>query len=293
MINVLHKLTDRLSNTATREVLEALAGRKVSRIALSENHIPWLENIIHSMNGSILKGYEPFLHQPDQGKGDWSSKSIQTKVPNHLIPSWQLFIAKEEKHARLARDLEMYNEEKTFGMFLGIPECCAEFYVQNRHNAMKIQNDFTLFSAINSPHIESLPFWTNTLTQYFGSTLISFAPCSFTCPHAIKVAMNNYEHLKGVSVPFANIFLAFHKLSGIYSEYEGIHIFPAQQVNSNLITYEFSSLKSTAIINSELSYYLKLGNHIKFTNFFNFEILNGHKPIKKYNNSDFIFLYFN
>lgn len=292
MIDVISELSQRLSNTATREVLEALAGKKVSRIALSENHLPWLENIIHSVNGSILKGYAPFIHEPDQGKGDWSSKSIQTEVPSHSIPSWQVFIAKEEKYARLARDLELHNEEKIFGMFLGIPECCADFYIQNRSQAMEHQNDFTLFSAKNSRHSISHPFWTNTLTQYFGSTLISFAPCSFSCPRAIKVAMNNYDYLKGISLSFANTFLDLHKLSGIYSEYEGVNIFTTEKMNSNLIKYNPQSIKSTNPNNSELFNHLKSGNHIKFTSIFEFEILSNNEIITKYDNSNIVFLNF-
>jgi|GEM_PF-1258723 hypothetical protein len=247
MINdLLGRLQGRLSVTATLELLEAIAGRKVSRLAFSENLVPWLDDLLSEAGAHWEPAHAPFCHDPDAGKGTWSSRSEQKRPSGaRTLRSWQIFIAATSEQARAARDMEAANDEYALGISLGIPVCCIRFYLAHRDAARGAQNDYTLHSARASASTTRLPCWTNTLTQYFGHCLLSFAPCSYRCEAAVEYARRRYEFARGFNRSMADALLARQVCAGIYTEYDGVHLFQLEGITEQGVRFMPETIEST------------------------------------------------
>lgn len=243
--DVFLKLRERLTVTAALELMEATAGRKVSRLGFSENHIPWLDELISQLGAYWVPAYAPFQHTPDLGKGEWASLADQNSQLQSTKKSWQIFISNSLERACSARDMESRNDERTFGASLGIPKCCIDFYLRERERARSSQNDFTLLSASETGISMGLPIWTNTLTQYFGTTLLSFAPCSYQCEAAIRYARERYAFALEIDVEMAKSLVTQQKTGGFYTEFEGVHLFRLLRYDGEKFEIESDSLKST------------------------------------------------
>jgi hypothetical protein len=291
MNHILKNLNSRLSDTATREVLEALAGRKATRIGLSENHIPWLMACIEEAGGYAIKGYAPFESEADKGKGGWSSRAKDALPRADIIPSWQLYIAASKDVALIARELELEHREVAFGRVLGIPKCCCHFYQETRPLAETLQNDFTLFSAKATFGDDGYPIWTNTLSQYFGSSFLSFAPCSYRCEHAIRYAQSSHSFLQNIDNDFAMRMLQWHQYSGIYSERQGVNLFHATPVAKQRFEYDLTSLRSTDK-GSSLYQALSVGTHVEMSPQRDTHLMADQKLLLTLADSDAVFMHF-
>lgn len=291
MNQILKTLNSRLSDTATREVLEALAGRKVTRIGLSENHIPWLIACIEGAGGYAIKAYAPFESEADTGKGGWSSRAKNGPSRSDIIPSWQIYIAASKDAALVARELELEHREVEFGRVLGIPKCCCAFYQTTRPLAETMQNDFTLFSAKATSGDGAYPVWTNTLPQYFGSSFLSFAPCSYRCQHAVRYAQSSHAFLQRIDENFSMRMLQWHQYSGIYSERQGINIFDTTPVGLNRFKYDLSRIRSTDK-NSALYQALSAGTHLEISSERDTHIFADKQLLSILSNADTVFMHF-
>ena len=98
----------KLSFMATMELIESIRGLKVSRLAFSENNIPWIDDLISTAGGHWEPAYAPFFHTPDQGKGSWSSLAQQTGLERHPVErSWQIYVSDDPQRAARARDRQL------------------------------------------------------------------------------------------------------------------------------------------------------------------------------------------
>lgn len=250
MKEILGHLRRRLSLTAALELLEAAAGKKVSRLGFSENHLPWLDQVVAALGAHWEPAYAPFRHTPDTGKGNWASRSEQATADLPVERSWQVFIADSPERARAARDLEAENDERGFGAALGIPSCCVAFYVQARAQASPAQNDFTMLSASRTGTTTLLPHWTNTLTQYFGETLLSFAPCSYRCTAAIDYARKRHDFATSIDPAIAEALQQRQRCAGLYTDFEGVHLFRVSRRTREHLEIEPGSIASTHSLGS-------------------------------------------
>lgn len=258
------KARQRLSFTATIELIEAVYGVKVSRLAFSENNIPWIDDLISEVGGHWEPAYAPFYHKPDKGKGTWSSLAEQSDRPRHQSGrSWQLYLSNDADQARWARDMEASNDEEALGAVLGIPACCVDFYIKTRSRASQTQNDFTLHSANQTSDTLHLPHWNNTLTQYFGSSLLSFAPCSYHCMAAQQYAKNRFVFAHNIMPQEAADILALQICACIYTEFEGVHLFKVTSRSRQGLCIDPDSLMSTRP-NGSWASYLRTTQEIQF-----------------------------
>lgn len=291
MNQILKALNSRLSDTATREVLEALAGRKVTRIGLSENHIPWLMACVEEAGGYAIKGYAPFESEADKGKGGWSSRAKNAEPRADVIASWQIYIAVTKEASLIARELELEHREVEFGRVLGIPKCCCQFYQATRPLAETMQNDFTLFSHRATTGDGAYPLWTNTLPQYLGSSFLSFAPCSYRCSHAIRYAQNSHTFLQSLDADFAMRMRTWHQYSGIYSERQGVHLFNTTATSLHRFEYDREGLRSTDE-HSPLYQALSAGTHLETSPGQSTRIMADKELLLTLSSSDSVFMHF-
>jgi len=183
----------------------------------------------------------------DEGKGSYSNIVRRVPIDYSGDGLYHTYLSKDKNKAKFLKLLESRNDDKAVGQILGYPECCIDFFIRNRENQQKIQNDYILPILSNSDGLE-FPFYNNYAARYFDVTLLGHFPHSFNCEESIKIAKRNLECIKKYSEELANRFVAMLKCPVLYTEKNGIFLFENYQFKNNIL--QFNGVKST--INNEL-----------------------------------------
>ena len=196
-----------LSHLQCRELCEAAAGYKVSRLNLYPAPLSAVAAWCHERRLVIelsAYGVEEFLRP--EGKGHWSNIGRRTAVGRGLR---FCYVARRPDDARAARDAEASEDFSPMMMarLLRIPTCCAEFFVDHKEQAVEgYADDYAVLTtrstAVEGPH----PWEVNYLAQYFGFSLIHHYPCSWSCPATLARARDSLALVRSVSPEWAATF---------------------------------------------------------------------------------------
>lgn len=243
----LQDLSKIIGAIAAKESLLAAMGFKTSRIGVSSNIYPYVIKLFKRYKIQYVIGNYRYTYINDIGKGGWSNRfGDETHIErSNAKGDYFLYIANSKVKAKAAREKEENEEEFEFGETLGIPSCCAKFYVDYSEKAFKKQNDFVLFVLEKTISKPPYDFWNNYVSQYFGYSLLSFFPCSFDCPESVKISKQVFNLLDNVYPDFAKKFLYFHKQNILYTEYRGIYLFENSSLRKDSIVYKNSRIHST------------------------------------------------
>ena len=199
--------------------------------ALATDIRDWLslENwrLIESKIGKYGFGYaigtRRISNNIDQGKGGWSN----------LIQSIETPSVKDDAYIYLAPDVHVANafciadecgDDRRMAIYLGIPRCCADFFLMVWPAASRHQGDLCPYScAMSENHPYPWDWRTNVVSQYYGGSLISFFPCSFHCSSAKMVGEDTFKVLSRVNRDWAESFKTLSKGVFLYTEYGGVH----------------------------------------------------------------------
>lgn len=230
-----------------KEALLGKLGYKVSRLGINPKDCTKVLTLLDKFSVKYVVGNFRYTYKLDVGKGGWSNKfsdeiSINDK---NVVGDYLLYISDSIDKARIARNNEEKRKEIKFGEDLGIPSCCANFYISNSEKAMEKQNDFVLYVLENTLSSPPYNYWNNYIGQYFGYSLLSFFPCSFDCEKSIDVSKKIYDILYKIYPDFANKFLLYHKQNILYTEYRGIYLFQNTKYKNSVIKYSDSLIHST------------------------------------------------
>ena len=249
----LAEISNILGPIPAKESLLAALGYKTSRLGVHPNLFHEIIKIFDNYNVQYVIGNFRYTYILDIGKGGWSNRFGSETHINDVNSNgdYFLYIADNLKKAKAAREKEEAEKEFEFGENLGIPPCCAQFYVDHADEAFKKQNDFVLFVLEKTNSNPPYNYWNNYIAQYFGYSLLSFFPCSFDCKESIKVSKQIFNILHKIYPGFANKFLFYHKQNILYTEYRGIYLFEKSPLLSGIISYDNSKIHST-IKNSSL-----------------------------------------
>jgi len=134
----------------------------------------------------------------DEGKGNYAN--IVKKVPLNYPDSglYHIYISKDKNKSDFLKLLEYKNDDRAIGELLGYPQCCVDFFMDNKDKQQKIQNDYILPALNNSEGFE-FPFYVNYAIRYFDITLLSHFPHSFNCKESIEIAKKNLQCIKKYS----------------------------------------------------------------------------------------------
>ena len=129
----------------------------------------------------------------------FSNKGL--RVPkNSPLPSYEiLYISKEEKKAKIAKEFEQDNDHMGLGVILGYPECCCRFFAEHFGKESKDNLDFIRSIAKNSIS-QYNPYQTNILATPFDKALISHFPHSFDCDKTKDLADKYAEVLEKYNI---------------------------------------------------------------------------------------------
>lgn len=208
-----------------REILSVWSGMKVSRIAVKPDRLTQTLSCLNQLNLQFNVMPDLVFVKRDIGKGGWSNKyderpNLPASNGDHAI-----YVAKTQNSLIRAVNADIHGEEGEFGVNLGIPSCCVDFYLTHQEIAYKKQNDFVPLVAANTKNLHSFNFWNNYVSQYFGYSFLSFFPCSFDCAHSARMAQNTYDLMYSILPDEADTILHFQKQPILYTEYRGVYLF--------------------------------------------------------------------
>jgi hypothetical protein len=104
-----------------------------------------------------------------------------------------VYFSMDEDRAELAKFYEAIRNDEKLGEMLGYPKCCIKFYKDNYKEAFKIGDEYSLFTIANS---NGFPFQTNYMLRFFGISLMSHFPCSFTCSESYEEGTAKFEAVR-------------------------------------------------------------------------------------------------
>lgn len=278
---VFAKLAERVGMIPTREIVAVWAGLKTSRIGGTETTIRLVEEAARPLGLATVRSTRKYLGRRDIGKGGWSNKFGGSFPVDSPCGDWLLYIAKSADQAQAAREAEEDGREFDFGGELGIPACCARFYVENQDRAMAKQNDYVPLVLRNTASEAPYDPLLNYVAQYFGYSLISFFPCSFCCPHAKAIAQRSLDVLIEVSPALANDTLRFQRMPVLYTEYRGLYAFEGARFDAatGLLSYCREKIHGTLPTSSSVFRKLLQGDHLELLGKDHVRILSGSEHV--------------
>ncbi|MFH1605783.1 MAG: DUF483 domain-containing protein [Nanoarchaeota archaeon] len=177
-----------------------------------------------------------------------------------------VFVSKNQKNIKEIKEAENLLEKKfnhkKIGELLGYPNCCTDFYIKNRTEAGEKRNDdYTLITLQKSKGFV-FPFYLNNALRYFNSAIITFFPCSYSCPKAIDLSKKIFQEIQKASPEFTNFLEDKLKCVVIYTDFDGVHLIRDFDFEKNIIKYK--TVESTC--KNELNKILCEADELKIVN---------------------------
>jgi len=166
------------------EMLLLFANQKnVVRQAFYEQEFKKVEKFCRINNIAYAKSKFRVLFS-DEESGDFSNKGIVLKDNDPREGAHFYYLSKDESQAYLAAFYELTGQDGAFGLILGYPKCCVDYFAKE-------------FSAENpNPEIKSENPHLDLSKRDQDAVLIAHFPCSSDCRHSLVIAKNNLELLE-------------------------------------------------------------------------------------------------
>jgi hypothetical protein len=262
MVALFDAIRSHLSPIQFRETMTAVVGWKVARIALPEHPILAIVPVLRDFGLAVAISEDSYIHRPDVGKGGWSNTHAEVVTDGSGRGDYYVYIAKADAMMLTAVEAEGDGDNEIFGDTLGIPQCCREAYAQYINIARTKQNDVTPITAHRTVSRPPHSGWNNIAAQYFGASLISFAPCSLECSAAQAISRTTFELIHSYDPNLAEWFYNCHFSNIIYSERDGIHwLKESVWIASDELAYDPACVQSTA--DGPLAETLSRGNRLR------------------------------
>lgn len=218
---LLNAIGSHLQPIHARELLEAAAGRKASRLFLSEKVVVAVVPTLRRWGAVVGVSDVRYISCPAPGMNGWRHGMRVSANPRkgHL----RVYVASTLSAMLEAARADQARDDERLGRALGIPACCRKGYARHL-SLIRDRGGDPLWSTIagtgTSP---SHSPWTNGAAQYFGHSLLSFAPCSLSCGKAALKARDSLRLLESVDERWGRCFQVAHVSDIVYSSRKGIH----------------------------------------------------------------------
>ena len=131
-----------------------------------------------------------------------------------------IYIAKDGKIAKAAKEADENQDHETLGKLLGYPKCCRDFF---KKEFSREQTDLTLATLKNSKE-QPFPWQLNVAARHLDAGLISHFPCSFECEESKRQAQEYYKALEEHNQQTAKDLKRHMQTTALYTKNQGIHI---------------------------------------------------------------------
>lgn len=246
-----------------REILSAWAGMKVARIAVKPALLDQTLQCLNQLELGFHVLPDLIFAKRDIGKGGWSNKYDEREGLPAIMGDYAVYVSTSQKNLTQAVNADLHGDEGEFGINLGIPSCCVDFYLNNQDAAYQKQNDFVPLVATNTKGLHSFNFWNNYVSQYFGYSFLSFFPCSFTCEYAARMAQNTYDLMHSILPVEADEIVYFQKQPILYTEYRGIYLFEGATFEHEKTVIKDCMLHSTLNLNTKSHQFISKAREIQ------------------------------
>lgn len=170
------------SKTKAQEIILLLHDAKtVVRQAFTEEEMDKVIRFCMINKIHFVKSHFKVIFTDDES---YSNGGIRIPETDERPGYYFIYFSKDEQQAWLAAYYEMINNHKDFGLLLGYPSCCVDFFCQNFNQ----QNT-------NPQHLPTNP-WTNLTHRNDDAVLLSHFPCSSDCHASIQLAQQNFNILR-------------------------------------------------------------------------------------------------
>ena len=234
------------------DVFYVLEGCKpVSRILAKEEELQGILDFLEDKNLKTAVSDFKVVKEPGAANS-YSDKGVRLNGPSYGNNNHLVYISKEEKLAKRARQYEDKNDHFHLGLSLGYPDCCSEFFTKRFPVESKKKNDYTLAVLENSENY-TFPFQTNVAARFLDVALLSHFPCSFNCRHSKAIAEKNLTAIKKHSEEWHKLLSGMLNSVVLYSEENGIFLLRNFSLDKNKVFYS----TVMASMNSEIYKQLK------------------------------------
>jgi hypothetical protein len=208
------------------ELMMIVAGEKPAmRTSTTPERWPALQAFLARHNLAWACQNRTARYVIDRGKGGWSNLLDDSSGKRPGRHELFVYIARERGQAAKVLSLEG-SDDTAFGAVLGYPECCLLAFKRMFQISLQHQGDLIPVLADQTPGPEPWSFLLNIATRYFGTALLSFYPCSFTCRSARSIALRVFKEIQRVSPRDASAMQRLLAAPILYTEYQGIYAFP-------------------------------------------------------------------
>ena len=250
------------SITKSLEVLYVIEGIKpCARILVHEDELHKTLNFLNENKIYTTISDFKVLKQTAQSEF-YSDKSIKISKNDVRKGYFFMYLSKNKEIAEKAKLMEEKNNHLQFGLLLGYPRCCCEFFEKNFND----KNTDLTFKILENSNGFEFPFYTNIAARHFDICLLSHFPHSFDCKLSIEIAKNNLKIIKKCLPQLAELFVKTLQCAVIYTIEEGIFLLRKYERVDNKIIY--GDILTTT--KSKLYYLLSSSKALKIINKNNF-----------------------
>ncbi|MBL7056406.1 hypothetical protein ISS07_05830 [Candidatus Woesearchaeota archaeon] len=236
MINTLKEIFH--NTTRSLEVLYVLENLKdVVRMDANQLEIEKIKNFCHEQRLFLEISDFKIIKETDKGKGAFSNTARKVPLNYPEEGLFHLYISKNKNKATFLKMMETKGDDAAVGEMLGYPQCCIDFFLENKESQQRMQNDYILPALKNSEGME-FDFHANYAVRYFDITLLSHFPHNFSCKDSINIAKKNLECIKKHSKELAEYFESKLKCAVLYTEHDGIFALEDYNLKNNSLEYK-------------------------------------------------------
>ncbi len=124
-------------------------------------------------------------------ENNFTNKGLRIPETDPQLGMYFVYISKDETKAYLASYYELINNHRDFGLLLGYPECCVDFFCRNFS-----ENNTNLQLKPTNPY-------TNITQRDEDAVLLSHFPCSSECEKSIEIGRKYWKNLYAVNPDWA------------------------------------------------------------------------------------------
>lgn len=277
---IVKELIDRrlLNELEIVEVVMVLTGnKKTMRTTITHQRYQKLTRCLSGYGISYTSDRVSFMYKKDKGKGGWSNLYESNIQSHHRYGEFMIYIGLSNSAVQRAYEQEKESDD-SFGEILSYPECCRVAFERNLSIASKKQGDLVPLVADQTINKGPWSFLLNTAARYFLKNLISFYPCSYTCEKAKGISKRHFRILQNYLPDYARELKYIMASPVLYTEYRGIYLFPAAEVDDNLLYYDSPRVVMTS--HNSLGRAISQGSVLKINQSDSINIVNGRHTIR-------------
>ena len=236
----LNTISDFVSLTSTRELLDCIVFEKLIRLEIYLKDIDRFSEAIENLNLNLSISNQSFKVPIDNGMDFWVSTLVDCSdnEPNAMR---LVYIHPNKNICDNAKLLDEKNDDFNLGLELKYPPCCIDAYCKWQTDNEDIDPITTITNSLTFTGELQFYNFPNPFIRYFGSGLYSHFPCSLTCKETKQIAKQSSDSLKIYFPSVADKLMQLENSLVIFQKKEGICIWTQFDIDNNKILLDQKS----------------------------------------------------